>query len=116
MFLTSTRKPDGKCGTQNVIFRCKKCKAAKTIILDRFRRFQRTDKFGTPKYHYFTMLQDGRDPSAYERPVCCGRTMEWTEVKGTFSADHECGAKCLASKGPSCECSCGGANHGKGHV
>ena len=30
------------------------------------------------------------------------------------TTDHECGAKCVSAKGPACECSCGGANHGKG--
>lgn len=35
---------------------------------------------------------------------------------GKFSDKHVCGAKCLNSKGPSCECSCGGKNHGSGHV
>lgn len=37
-------------------------------------------------------------------------------LSATFSDKHVCGAKCLNSKGPSCECSCGGANHGSGHV
>jgi hypothetical protein len=25
---------------------------------------------------------------------------------------HKCGARCMAAKGPQCECSCSGANHG----
>jgi hypothetical protein len=25
---------------------------------------------------------------------------------------HQCGARCRAAKGPQCECSCSGANHG----
>ncbi len=25
---------------------------------------------------------------------------------------HVCGGKCRAARGPSCECSCGGSNHG----
>jgi hypothetical protein len=25
---------------------------------------------------------------------------------------HTCGARCMAARGPNCECSCGGANHG----
>ena len=44
----------------------------------------------------------------------CGR-WEWVKggtVNGTVS-DHKCGAKCLSAIGPNCECSCGGANHGK---
>ena len=26
--------------------------------------------------------------------------------------DHKCDARCMASTGPNCECSCGGRNHG----
>jgi hypothetical protein len=37
-------------------------------------------------------------------------------VKGTYSADHQCDSRCLNAKGWSCTCSCGGANHGRGHV
>lgn len=43
----------------------------------------------------------------------CGGFWRSSEVFGRKS-EHECGAKCLASKGPSCECSCGGKNHGLG--
>ena len=25
---------------------------------------------------------------------------------------HKCGARCMAAKGPNCECSCSGVNHG----
>lgn len=37
-------------------------------------------------------------------------------VKGTYSKDHKCDARCLNAKGNDCTCSCGGANHGKGHA
>lgn len=37
-------------------------------------------------------------------------------VKGTFSKDHRCDSRCLNAKGWECTCSCGGANHGRGHV
>jgi hypothetical protein len=37
-------------------------------------------------------------------------------VKGTYSEDHKCDSRCLNAKGWSCTCSCGGANHGRGHV
>lgn len=46
----------------------------------------------------------------------CGAERESSPVKGTFSAKHICSAKCLASTGFSCECSCGGRNHGAGHA
>ena len=42
----------------------------------------------------------------------CGRSMTAKPLRGSVSPDHECGARCLGSKGHVCECSCGGANHG----
>lgn len=46
----------------------------------------------------------------------CSKARRVVLVKGKFSAKHECNAKCLASTGPSCECSCGGKNHGANHA
>lgn len=43
----------------------------------------------------------------------CGTEITLYPVAGRVVADHECGAKCLNSKGHVCECSCGGENHGK---
>ena len=37
-------------------------------------------------------------------------------IKGTYSPDHKCDARCLNAKGFTCTCSCGGANHGRGHA
>jgi hypothetical protein len=37
-------------------------------------------------------------------------------VKGTFSPDHKCDTRCLNARGHDCTCSCGGANHGRGHA
>lgn len=36
-------------------------------------------------------------------------------IRGTVT-DHECDSRCTSAKGPNCECSCGGANHGAAHV
>ena len=45
--------------------------------------------------------------------VCeCGMTQQGERVSGKFSERETCGAKCRSSKGPSCECSCSGENHG----
>lgn len=38
------------------------------------------------------------------------------QIKGTYSKDHKCDARCLNAKGHDCTCSCGGANHGRGHA
>lgn len=37
-------------------------------------------------------------------------------IKGTYSPDHKCDARCLNAKGHTCTCSCGGANHGRGYA
>ena len=42
----------------------------------------------------------------------CGLHRGADPVRGKVSHKHLCGSKCLSSKGPSCECSCGGKNHG----
>ncbi len=42
----------------------------------------------------------------------CGEPRVAKLVRGTFSATHVCSAKCQASTGTVCECSCAGKNHG----
>lgn len=34
-------------------------------------------------------------------------------IKGTYSKDHKCDARCLNARGHKCTCSCGGMNHGR---
>ncbi len=46
----------------------------------------------------------------------CGAELAAKPVKGKFSAKHVCSEKCLSSTGFSCECSCGGKNHGASHA
>ncbi len=46
----------------------------------------------------------------------CGAELAAKPVKGTFSKVHICSAKCLASTGFTCDCSCGGKNHGASHA
>jgi hypothetical protein len=42
----------------------------------------------------------------------CRRPLKAEPMRGVFSEKHKCNAKCMASTGPACECSCGGKNHG----
>lgn len=42
--------------------------------------------------------------------------LRWDSLNGKYSAKHECGSRCMASTGPSCSCTCGGANHGTAHL
>jgi hypothetical protein len=37
-------------------------------------------------------------------------------IWGETVADIKCGASCRNATGPSCDCSCGGHNHGMGHA
>lgn len=45
----------------------------------------------------------------------CGAERRALPVAGKLSPAHVCNAKCIEGKGFTCECSCGGANHGAGH-
>ena len=45
----------------------------------------------------------------------CGATVKLELVRGWYAPDVKCGAKCRNAVGPSCDCSCGGANHGCNH-
>lgn len=45
----------------------------------------------------------------------CGNPQLAKEVRGTFKASVPCNAKCTTAKGFTCECSCGGKNHGAGY-
>ena len=45
----------------------------------------------------------------------CRNTMSSAMVRGT-KTDHVCDERCTEAKGSKCECSCGGANHGKSYL
>lgn len=38
------------------------------------------------------------------------------QVIGEHIPSVKCGARCTNAVGPTCDCSCGGANHGRGHA
>jgi hypothetical protein len=107
-----------------IIYNCKHCKTGKRVEypIERQRgHFFRLDSHGQeqPSTIYIQSCGGGR-PTVYggdiEMGICagCGTMMEPGMLKGYISADHKCDARCMASRGPLCECSCGGANHGKG--
>lgn len=59
-----------------------------------------------------------RVDAAYWTPFAtceCGATVKLQPVIGTHDEHIACGAKCRNAVGPSCDCSCGGANHGINH-
>ncbi len=39
--------------------------------------------------------------------------LKWTRLNGTVNTEKVCDGRCMGAIGPSCDCSCGGENHGK---
>ena len=42
----------------------------------------------------------------------CNRAMRAVVIEGRYSDRIKCGPRCQSAIGPSCECACGGENHG----
>lgn len=42
------------------------------------------------------------------------RPLAYRGLQVTLKPEHKCDARCTSAKGHSCECSCGGKNHGAG--
>lgn len=42
--------------------------------------------------------------------------LKFDQLKGRYSAEKVCNGVCMAGVGPSCDCACGGENHGKNHI
>lgn len=42
--------------------------------------------------------------------------LKFEPLRGRFNADKECNGVCMGAVGPSCDCSCGGENHGRNHI
>lgn len=42
--------------------------------------------------------------------------LRWEAGDFSYNPGKECNAKCMNAMRPSCDCSCGGDNHGGGHV
>jgi len=49
-------------------------------------------------------------------PECGCNLPKGGQVQGHYSESHKCGAKCMGAVGPSCDCQCGGENHGRNYV
>lgn len=56
-----------------------------------------------------------RADGAWSTRCECGATVKLERVVGFFAPEVKCGALCRNAVGPSCDCSCGGANHGCNH-
>ena len=59
---------------------------------------------------YKKLVSDAVDGMRY--PACGVFKVTARDVKGSYSENHVCGGSCVNAKGPICECSCCGKNHG----
>lgn len=97
--------------------KCKGCKKAHTALLTRRANVRMPD--GRWVYAWRSaadalILARGSDNSAPLAACSCGKSVALRPVRGTYNPAKECNAKCMSACGQTCECSCGGRNHGAG--
>ncbi|QHB37749.1 hypothetical protein I5G63_gp008 [Mycobacterium phage Imvubu] len=44
------------------------------------------------------------------------RHLTWNQLEATLAPEKVCNGVCMGAVGASCDCSCGGENHGKNHA
>ncbi len=98
---------------------CKKCGKGHRVdgILALGHDGRRVDQVVVSGTKLYLTGCNGTDPTILSVACCDGR-VKLQRVYDSHKAGkprHECNAKCLASKGPACECKCGGKNHGSGY-
>lgn len=105
----------------NLVGRCKACKRGK-CILRAVRAFatiqvpgEANERRAWVALTETALLHESFDATGYIAMCSCGSRVRVRTVKGIVT-NHVCNAKCMGSTGPSCECACGGANHGRAHA
>jgi hypothetical protein len=114
--------------------KCPQCKTAKRVTVQQEARRRYVWDTGTqayistPEYRQVPLAAGAQyhasrtGPSAVTVPCPTGcqyysdpRMITCKRVQGSLNEGIKCGAKCVNATGPSCECSCAGANHGAMH-
>lgn len=109
-FSTKTLKP------VRVTFKCpcRGCRSAHSILVLRFADQRRDSRWpATPSF----WDGEGRRVELFKIAPTCpehGRPLVGREVEGHHREHVKCDARCTNARGHSCECSCGGKNHGSG--
>lgn len=126
--MCATASRDGEevtthAGPVRFILRCRRCKT--TTRVDGHRR-QVVRRWWHPTMGMARSvgpedltLPDGSRLQLHLVPPCPGCGRAWStcqRVKGHRVPEIPCGGKCRNAKGPNCDCSCGGENHGRGHA
>lgn len=99
--------------TKRTICRCmvKGCKYAKAFdVMAREKRIStRYNTFLTREACGSALMALANDQRCPEHPR---HMMRVRVVEGKYNADHVCDSRCTGAIGHTCECSCGGENHG----
>jgi hypothetical protein len=94
------------------IYNCKRCKVGRRVAYSAGRESNgyrswpyRIDDRGARQF-------PGGDPLG----MCpsCARPMQYGMLTATVREEVKCDARCTGARGHSCDCSCGGRNHGSG--
>lgn len=88
-----------------------RCKVCNTVTRVEYRREMHSIGYGRKEAVYYRESDGRRNVQAVS---CCGRETGWNFLKAFMNPSVKCDARCTHAKGFSCECSCGGENHGKG--
>jgi len=99
--------------------KCRRCKAPHRFEFERFgpraeavARDANGDLRNVHEWAWNAPLSGVAD----NRPTCkeCGYQGPWrlSRIAGTHNPEVACNARCMGATGPSCDCSCGGRNHG----
>lgn len=112
----------GREFTGYLMFRDKRCKSAVRVFIGEknigaYYNFNRVSEIAPCNEKWAGRFWAGDIPA---QPTCPGCNGTWalsqgTPVYGRMVEELICGSKCMGAVGPSCDCSCGGANHGGKH-
>ena len=109
------------------IYNCKRCKRGRRVeypirtasiwTRDGRARFFRDDHGKQIPAGVWIDSCGGGKPTVYGGDplgVCdsCGHAMTFSSLVARVQADVPCDARCTGARGHSCDCSCGGKNHG----
>lgn len=90
--------------------RCRSCKRGVTALVTQWANELQPDRWRNREGEGYT-LHNG----VYADCPDCGRGVLLEGVQGRYKPEVRCSDKCRNAIGPSCDCECGGINHGCNH-
>jgi len=105
-----------------VIYNCKRCKRGRRVEYPEKGydgRPYRLEGLKSFQMGVWVKSCGGGKPTQYSGDplgICdgCGNAMQYGELRATVRPEIACDARCMGARGHSCDCSCGGKNHGAG--